>query len=248
MIIGQEGTDMDVNEDITILLEEVSVSLQKIEMAYIEALTDEQKISVSKPLIKNSMENLRSVLDYAAQDVSSYIGNGKGVYFPYANVEALFTKSVKKNLRGIKDKAPRLFKCIEGIQSFKCGDDWLFRLCSQVNIDKHNNLSGQLRINSPAYRTILGQIADLGTNCSITFKDCMFDDVRVGWEHPITIDWDTPREEINHLLGAISMESSRRYEWVEFHFEETTDDVFKFIKNSHRELSMFIPRLYALMK
>lgn len=238
---------MDVNDDIKILLKDVSESLKILEKSYLEALGDEETKWVSKPVVKSSLENLRSVLDYAAQDVSSYIGYKSGIYFPYSTEEPLFRDKVKNNLRGLRDKFPKGYECIEEIQSFKSGDYWLKTLCDQVNINKHNKLAGQLRVNSPAYRAILGNVANIGEGCTLVFKNCMFDDVKIGWDEPVTIAWNTPLEEINRLLGAIDLKNSRRYEWVEFRFEGTADDALKLISKCHSEISKFVAKLYSLM-
>ncbi|SBW80096.1 hypothetical protein PVE_R1G2210 [Pseudomonas veronii 1YdBTEX2] len=238
---------MAVNEDVEALLVHVSESLKALCGAYQDALSDEEKLSISKPVIKGALENLRSVLDYAAQDVSAYIGYKKGIYFPYATDEPLFRESVKKNLRGLRDKFPKGYNCIEEIQSFRSGDNWLKCLCDQVNINKHNKLSSQIRINSPAHRTILGQVANLGVNCTIVFKECDFDGVKVGWDEPISISWNTPVAEINRLLGATKIKSLRAYEWVEFRFEGTSDDALNFIRKCHVEVSKFVLKLYSLM-
>lgn len=236
---------MDINEDVATLLDYVSVNIKVLESDYQVALNEADKLHVSKPLIKGCLENLRSVLDYIAQDVSGFIGGKSGIYFPYALDEPLFRKSVKKELHCLREKFPRGYDLIESMQPFRCGDDWLYRLCKLVNANKHNKLTGQLRVNSRAYRMVLGEIASLGENCSIVFQNCMYDDVRLGWDSPIEIAWDTPIEEVNRRLGVTK--NHRSYEWVEFHFEGGADDALSLIKKCHFNISRFAQDLYPLM-
>ena len=62
-----------------------------------EIISSHKKIS--KPKVKSIFEHLRSSLEYAAQDINSKMPKVKEkLYFPYANNESEFEKSLKKNL------------------------------------------------------------------------------------------------------------------------------------------------------
>lgn len=127
------------NKDIQDLLEHTQNEITSIsELA--------QKGTIKKVVIKNTLENLRSILDYAAQDIKVELKrhNKNGVpdkiYFPYGQRENHFKKSIKDNLPGLPKHLPVLHALIQDMQPFKCGDSWLVDLCGLTNDAKHNNL------------------------------------------------------------------------------------------------------------
>ncbi len=130
------------NDDIKALLEH--------EVASISTLEHQARIGqVDKVLLKNSLENLRSILDYAAKDVreklSQFSGNASlandKVYFPYGLKKLDFTSSINKNLPNLNSFLPEVYLLIEGIQPFQSGENWLYDLCKLTNEAKHNSLS-----------------------------------------------------------------------------------------------------------
>ena len=107
------------------------------------------------------MENLRSCLDYMAQDVyeivispdliSKQMKKLKRVYFPYGKTKKDFDSSIQKNLPNLASLNGRLFDIVESIQSHKLGNAWLYDFCSILNLNKHNALSPQERIEHKGY-------------------------------------------------------------------------------------------------
>jgi hypothetical protein len=97
--------------------------------------------------IKSVLENLRSVLDYAFQDIAELLGRGRGedLHFPFAHPEsrngvskshAAVVNEFKQRLlvREIERDHPRIFNALEAVQ----GARWLSELIATVNPQKHD--------------------------------------------------------------------------------------------------------------
>ncbi len=103
--------------------------------------------TINKVALKNTLENLRSVLDYAAQDIRDKLKAlsrdkiPEKVYFPYGQKENHFKKSVKRNLPNLSSHMPSIYTLVHDMQPFKNGDPWLVDLCGLTNEVKHNNLN-----------------------------------------------------------------------------------------------------------
>lgn len=102
--------------------------------------------SVNKVLVKNTLENLRSILDYLAIDIreklnqATELNSRRRVYFPNCEKEVDFKKAMRDNFKGLDNHLPRLFRIIFDVQPFACGDSWLKDLCDLTNEVKHRNL------------------------------------------------------------------------------------------------------------
>lgn len=101
---------------------------------------------VNKVLVKNTLENLKSTLDYCAIDIRKMLDTGFGVaskgkiYFPHCSKEARFNTVMRESFPGLDDHYPIIYKLIRGTQPFARGDSWLEELCDLVNEVKHRNL------------------------------------------------------------------------------------------------------------
>lgn len=104
--------------------------------------------SIHSVLVKNTMENLRSVLDYVASDLNERIKSKAGAktvpkpYFPYGRDKKKFEESLAKNLPSLNQIFPEISGLIESVQPYsdKQGG-WLADLCDLTNEAKHNNLT-----------------------------------------------------------------------------------------------------------
>jgi hypothetical protein len=97
-----------------------------------------QSDKISKVRVKNILENLRSALEYSAQEINKTQKNQKKrVYFPYGEDEEKFKQSLTRNLPEIESNT-NLFQLIENLQNHKSGDNWLYLMCNATNIAKHN--------------------------------------------------------------------------------------------------------------
>lgn len=117
------------------ILSAISIQLKSIE-------NDINLEKINRVTIKNTMENLRSVLDYIAIDINNKLSSPKSkAYFPYSKERELFNNSVQKNLPNLNIELPNIYNLIKEIQPFESGDDWLSVICNLVNFAKHNDLS-----------------------------------------------------------------------------------------------------------
>lgn len=130
-----------LNNDIEQLLKSCKVMIENIS----EQIKKEE---MDKILLKNTLENMRSVLDYLANDILRTLkSNPKNlklaekIYFPYGQRENHFIKNVKKNLAPLKECEPKIYDLIENVQPFKSGNNWVVDLCLLTNNAKHNELS-----------------------------------------------------------------------------------------------------------
>ncbi|ARC51859.1 hypothetical protein A6J88_12155 [Neisseria mucosa] len=114
---------------------------------------EEQLISIkkykkiTKVKLKSILENLRSSLEYMAQDINSALSKnalskkGKRIYFPYGDTKEKFEQSIDRNLQAIQSEYPALYDCIEHLQPHKNnGDKWLVDMCRMTNDAKHKGL------------------------------------------------------------------------------------------------------------
>ena len=137
------------------ILEHAEKDLSKIKVEYKSSLHSKEISSLLQIDVKNLMENLRSALDYIAHDIyervikPDRIAAGekeiKEIYFPYGKDENGFNSRLGACLPKLDILCPTAFKIIERIQPHKCGNDWLFNLCSILNKNKHDQLSPQTR-------------------------------------------------------------------------------------------------------
>ena len=98
--------------------------------------------------IKNIFENLRSVLDYLAHDISDYLADSQPprLYFPILQSIVEFEKVMAKDYSGVKANHPQVYAELEKAQPFN--DPWLGQFNSLNNNNKHQDLVEQTRTES----------------------------------------------------------------------------------------------------
>ena len=134
---------MDRYDDIELLLDDSREKIQTVKREYQNIRTQKPEDPKLVLTIKHCLLNLRSVLEYATQEIwQSYNKTPKKrLYFPYGETELLFNNSLKSNLPSLESCKPNVAKLIRDLQPFTCGDNWLLNLCEQVNTQKHDRLS-----------------------------------------------------------------------------------------------------------
>jgi GNAT superfamily N-acetyltransferase len=132
------------DKDIKNLLAHVEKSLVNIKNTYDQSLHDQTILPFLSIDIKNTMENLRSALDYMAKDIATIVCKKdtlKKTYFPYGENKQNFDSSIKKNLPNLRMADPDIHSLIESMQSHTCEDPWLYNFCQILNNNKHDSLS-----------------------------------------------------------------------------------------------------------
>lgn len=233
---------MERYEDSVELLNEVKRNLVRIREQYKCARKDENIKFVLRPLVKTSLEHLRSILEYSAQDISTfYNSKNKRIYFPYGKDKESFQASVERNLPNIEQNQP-LYKLLESLQPHSSGDNWLIDLCTQTNFNKHNSLSKQVRKNSENSITDVGKLLRIDNSSAVTFNDCTYNGKPLGQGKSAVISGSMTTDEIKKIIG-IPIPVEREFEWIEFLFENSAQDTLQLIEKSHYKISQYIEKL-----
>jgi hypothetical protein len=226
------------NRDIQELLEHAQNEISSIS-------EQSKKGAINKVALKNTLENLRSVLDYAAQDMQSklkLLSRSKipeKVYFPYGQRENHFKNSIKRNLPNLSEHMPSIHSLVQAMQPFKSGDPWLVDLCGLTNDAKHNNLS---KTENKKSRTIYqggmplvevgegSQVSMIGTRVNGVLQDDVF------------IDPDGTTT-IRPISGQTLVTENNRIQFLGREIE-----VAPFLETCHKNLSKFADDLASELR
>jgi len=141
---------MKRTENIEALLKKVAQQLEEITKEYKNSLHKKKIKPELKVDIKNFFENLRSVLDYLANEVreSSIVNNAgsKIFYFPILPDSAIFEKCMDKWFPGLKRGNSDLYSYLLSIQPFQGQQQIWIKQFNDVNkVNKHGDLVEQIR-------------------------------------------------------------------------------------------------------
>lgn len=162
IIVGLRESKKMRDSDVDSFLSHVEGDLAKIKSTYEQSLREKNIPASLRIDVKNVMENLRSCLDYMAQDIaenlivpyrtSNNLSDLKRVYFPYGKDKESFDQSVSSNLPDLDTINPNVHALIERIQPHSSGSTWLYDFCSILNTNKHDSLSPQERKEQQTYK------------------------------------------------------------------------------------------------
>ena len=184
--------------------------------------------------IKNIFENLRSCLDYMANELSErYCAGTKKpdrLYFPIRSSTQDFAKVMARDFPGLLSACKQAYDLLESIQPYR--DPWLGHFNSLNNENKHQNLSEQTRTES-RHVSVSGPGGGVSWGPGVTFG---------GGVSVMGVPID-PRTQLpvpnNQVQTTITV-------WVDFLFTEINQSVLPFLDMSihkietlFRELSNF---------
>lgn len=201
--------------------------------------------TINKISVKNTLENLRSVLDYAAQDIQSKLSTltsnkiPEKVYFPYGQRENHFKKSVKRNLPDLQRLMPSIHCLIQDIQPFKSGDSWLVDLCGLTNDAKHNNLSKTENQKSRTIHQGGMPLVTVGEGSKVTMRGNLVNGVL---QDDVFIDSDGSTT-IKPVSGQTLITENNK---ILFHGKRI--EVVSFLETCHKKLSKFTGDLALELK
>ena len=137
-------------QDRAALLGRADADVTKIESEY-QASLHARAIAASLRIdIKNLLENLRSVLDYLAQDIhAKYCPKANATdrfYFPLLPDRKQFEARMKQWYPGLDLAAKPLWDFLESIQPYHAGFEWLGSFNRVNNENKHTALVEQTRV------------------------------------------------------------------------------------------------------
>lgn len=234
------------DSDINSLLMYVDSRLVDIKAAYERSLREKNIPASLRIDVKNAMENLRSCLDYMAQDMAEAVimpyrrANNlsalKRVYFPYGKDKQSYDESVKRNLPDLQTVSPVIHALIEGIQPHACGDTWLYDLCSILNANKHDSLSPQERTERQTYK-----VGRQGGGAAISAPAGAIKAppgaISIGGA-PVVFD---PRTGIPMQTPGLEVSVTT---WVSFVFQDTSVQVYPLLATALREIRKTSEKLY----
>lgn len=141
---------MNWYKDSLLCLNEAKEIIQQIEELENNSIHDIELLERCKPKIKNCLENCRSPLDYSANYLfenycrDSYeIKDLKWIKhnYPITYKKNNFHQNLQKNFIGLNKKRHDIVKIIEQSQPFVNNEQWLKKLTSLVNENKHARLT-----------------------------------------------------------------------------------------------------------
>ena len=137
-------------KNIEALLKIAAQQLEEVIREYKNSLDKKRVEPELKVEIKNLFENLRSVLDYLANEIreSSTVNNqgSKIFYFPILSDLASFEKRMDEWFPGLKNGNPNLYSYLLSIQPFQGQEQvWLKQFNDVNNENKHADLIEQTR-------------------------------------------------------------------------------------------------------
>ena len=220
-------------DDALALVEHAEAELPKIQKFYEESLQEKDLKPGLLVEIKNLMENLRSALDFVAQDLFSKYGQSQKqnpkIYFPYALDGQDLLAFRKANridvcIPGLSVTRPDIVSIIEDLQHFgSSGNQWLPAFMELNNENKHQRLTPQerkeqkeLRISGGGASMGMGEGASIsvGSGASISIGGAI---IRGGQ----TFDVNNP--------PAVEGGKVEVIRWVSFHFETNGEPVLPFL-------------------
>jgi hypothetical protein len=236
--------------DIEILLDHVDGTMQRIMGTYQESLRAKNIPASLLVDVKNTMENLRSCLDYMAHDVAERViipyrkAQGltglKDSHFPYGKDKARFNDAVRKNLPDLQAIHPAIYSIIEGIQPHACKNTWLHDFCSVVNANKHDSLSPQERREKQTF-----QVGRAGGGVAISAPAgaihappgaISIGGVPVIFDPRTGVPLQTPGLEVNVTT------------WVSFVFKDTKFQVHPLLSIAQHEIRETAKKLYDILE
>ena len=217
-------------DDVEALINVAREQLEQIEEEYQQSLSNKIISSKLSIYIKNYLENLRSPLDYIVSEICENVLRIKSSrnYFPVSceNLTA-FQKHMDRNLPSLDTIDSNLYQVFEKIQPYNSsGCQALPKLSKLVNINKHNALSPQKRIERKGLNIQFpgGASISMGPGSSISGGGIISSGG--AWVSPAggSISGDTPARVCG---GGIQQTVTK---WISFTFDETGDEVLPLLK------------------
>jgi len=129
------------------LLRKAKQDSSSLKAAYEASLHEKHVREDLKVAIKNIFENLRSCLDYMAQDIfdahSSAAKKPDRLYFPIRSTPVEFSTAVTRDFPGLTASSQAVVAAMEAAQPYR--DPWLGQFDKVNNLNKHQDLVEQTR-------------------------------------------------------------------------------------------------------
>jgi hypothetical protein len=213
------------------LLKKSNVIFSELKRAYEESLHDKNIREDLKVDIKNIFENLRSCLDYLAQDIFETCCTSSPkpdhLYFPIRSSFTEFTKTISRDYPGLQTTNKAVYDILELVQPYH--DPWLSYFNSLNNENKHQDLVEQTRTESPRV-TVSRKEGSVSWGPGVTFG---------GGVSVMGVPID-PRTQLPIPNNQVKTE---KVIWVDFRFKDNDLSVLPFIEQSLKKVEQIFSEL-----
>jgi len=233
------------HQDILDLLLDVHDIITQLESAIKKAGRDNAIKEVIRPRIKSALEHLRSCLDYCAADIYDIVlspnmaKRPRKFYFPYGKIESDFYSSVENNLPKLKELRNDIYLHLESIQPYKLHDDWLILLCNLANDHKHDRPKHQKRLDNMVISSNGHDLISMSKGSTIVMQNCTLDSTQIGL---LIADGSHVFSDTDYRRSGVQVGIK-----TDFMFSGTDISVINLLRQSHKNISAFIEKLYSLM-
>jgi hypothetical protein len=202
------------------LLKKANTDFTDLKAVYNASLTEKHVREDLKVVIKNIFENLRSCLDYIAQDIfETHCAAAKKpdrLYFPIRPTPAEFNQAVAKDYPGLQATAKPVYDLFDSVQPYK--DDWLGQFNRLNNHNKHQDLVEQTRTETQQVTVSRG-----GGSVSWTSGVTFTGGVSV---------MGVPIDPKTQMPVPNTVAKTEVVTWVDFRFKEINQPVLPFVETS----------------
>jgi len=202
------------------LLEKANADFAGLRAAYDSSLHEKHVRTDLKVTIKNIFENLRSCLDYLAQDIfDTHCGSVKKpdrLYFPIRSTASQFSQAIAKDYPNLQLTSKTVFDTLEAVQPYR--DPWLGQFSKLNNHNKHQDLVEQTRTEA-RHVTVSRGDSSVSWGPGVTFGSGVS---VVG----VPIDPHTQMPVPNTVA------KTELVLWIDFRFKEIDQSVLPFVQTS----------------
>lgn len=213
------------------LLKKAKADFAELKPAYEASLHEKHVREDLKVLVKNIFENLRSCLDYLAQDLfETHCANAKKpdrLYFPIRPTSQEFRSAVTKDFPGLDNVCAFAVAILDAAQPYN--DPWLGQFNRLNNHNKHQDLVEQTRTETRNVTVSRGG-GSVSWGSGVTFGSGVS---VIG----VPID---PRTQLPVPNSVVRTQVTV---WVDFKFKETGQSVVPFIETSIKKVETLFTSL-----
>lgn len=206
------------------LLKKAKADFAALKPAYEASLHEKHVRDDLKVLVKNIFENLRSCLDYLAQDLfETHCANAKQpdrLYFPVRSTAPEFQSAITKYFPGLDNVCASAVSILDAAQPYN--DPWLGQFNRLNNHNKHQDLVEQTRTEARNV-TVSGGGGSVSWGPGVTFGS------GVGV-------MGVPIDPKTQLPVPNSVVQTQITVWVDFQFKEIGQSVLPFIETSIKKV------------
>ena len=215
------------------LLKKAQSDFAELKRAYELSLAEKHVSDDLRVSIKNIFENLRSCLDYPAQDIfESHCASSKKpnrLYFPIRTTPTEFVAGVERDYPGLKEASKRVFDILDAVQPYQA--PWLGSFNKLNNHNKHQDLVEQSRTEARQVTVSRGG-GSVSWGPGVTFGGCV---------SPVGVPID-PRTQMPVPNDVATTEVVA---WVDFRFGEIDQSVLPFLELSLKNVEELFEQLKA---